>query len=416
MQTFSVPQLAWYGARPFNITLPDEWEVEVCHMAGYNRPALDPRAIAAAISSPHGTPQLREMARGKKNVVIVVDDMSRVTRTYEILPPLLKELADAGIRDNQIRIVMALGCHNAVGRNEFVRKLGEEVLCRFPVYNHNPFMNCSYVGTTATFGTRVCINDEVMKCDLKIAVGSVVPHILSGFGGGGKIIMPGVAGFETVLFNHTAQCHYAANHKDHPVSGMGMYRNNPMHKDIEEAAELVRLDFFVNALVNEWGETVSLYAGGFRPAYAAAREEAKEHYRTKPTTGKDIAIANTFAKASEGLIGLAAAIGAVSREGGDAVLLANAPDGQVVHYLMGPFGTGYGGPLWSPNSVPSHLNREIIFTEYPDLAGEGWFDKSENRTFIHQWAQVVDLLWQSHGARARVALFPCAEIQYFTVE
>ncbi len=415
MQTFLVPQLAWYGPRPFKLTLPDEWEVEVCHMAGYDRPAMKPKAIAAAIAAPNGVPPLREMARGKKEVVIIVDDMSRVTQTYKILPPILKELAKAGIRDSQIRIVMALGCHGAVGRVEFVKKLGKNAVSRFPVYNHNPFMNCTYAGTTATFGTRVCLNDEVMKCDLRIAIGSVVPHMFSGFGGGGKIILPGVASFETTLFNHRAHCQNAANQTGHPVSGMGLYKNNPMHQDIEEAAEFAGLDFFVNALVNEWGETVSLHAGGFKPAYAAALEEAKEHYRTKPSTGNDIAIANTFAKANEGLIGLVAAIGAVSREGGDVVLLANAPDGQVIHYLMGPFGTEQGGPLWSPNKVPPHLKREIVFTEYPNLAGEGWFDKSEKRNFVHKWSQVVDLLRQDHGKRARVALFPCAEIQYCSV-
>jgi nickel-dependent lactate racemase len=69
------------------------------------------------------------------------------------------------------------------------------VLKRFPVYNHNPFNNCVPIGTTKTFGTEVSINAEVMKSDLKIAIGGIVPHGMTGFGGGGKIILPGVASF-----------------------------------------------------------------------------------------------------------------------------------------------------------------------------------------------------------------------------
>ena len=77
-----------------------------------------------------------------------------------------------------------------MNRVDFAKKLGEETLSRFPVYNHNPFVNCVYVGTTS-YGTEVFINAEVMKCDLKITIGSIVPHIFAGFGGGSKIIMPG---------------------------------------------------------------------------------------------------------------------------------------------------------------------------------------------------------------------------------
>jgi len=413
MQTFKLPQLAWYGTRSFDLTLPDEWQVEVCHMAGYNRPAMKPAAIAAAIAAPRGTPPLREMARGKQEVVIIFDDMTRVTRTYEIVPAILEELAQAGIVDSQIRFVMALGCHGAEDRIDFVKKLGADVVARFPVYNHNPFMNCSYVGTTRTYGTKVYVNDEVMKCDLKIAIGSVVSHVMSGFGGGGKIILPGVAGFETVVHNHRMLYRDLGQYKDNPVAGMGICDKNPMHKDIEEAAELSHLDFLVNALVNEWGETVSLYAGALKPAYAAALAEAKENYRTARPTGMDIVIANTFAKANESFIGLVTASGSVSREGGDIVLVANAPDGQVVHYLLGPFGNTSWGPVrQTPARIPRHVKHEIIFTEYPDLASQAWFDKSERLLFINQWPQVLDVLKKEHGPGTRVALFPSAEIQY----
>ncbi|GAJ08590.1 unnamed protein product, partial [marine sediment metagenome] len=171
-------------------------------MAGYNRPAMKPDEIKASISNPIGIPPIKELAKGKKEVVIIFDDMTRVTRVAKIAPFVLEELAEAGIPDNRIRFIVALGLHSALWRQHFVKKLGEEVVSRFSVYNHNPFHNCTYVGTTSTYKTRVYANEEVMKCDLKIAIGSVVPHPMSGFGGGGKIILPGVVSFETIDWNH----------------------------------------------------------------------------------------------------------------------------------------------------------------------------------------------------------------------
>ena len=179
-----LPQLAWYDTRELEVPLPASWQVQVCNMAGYKRPALSPDGIRAAITSPIGTPPIRELARGKNEVVIIFDDMSRVTRVAEIVPVVLEELAEAGVPDNRIRFIAALGSHGALDRIDFVKKLGEAAVSRFPIYNHNPFENCVYVGTTS-YATDIFINAEVMNCDLKIGIGSITPHINTGYAGGG---------------------------------------------------------------------------------------------------------------------------------------------------------------------------------------------------------------------------------------
>ncbi|MCJ7777674.1 MAG: lactate racemase domain-containing protein, partial [Sedimentisphaerales bacterium] len=312
MPAISLPQLAWSGIKKLKLNLPFGWQVEVCNMAGYNRPSLNPAAIKKAVDSPIGMAPLREYARGKKEVVILFDDMTRVTRTALIVPHVLAELAAAGIEDKHIRFIAAVGCHGALDRIDFVKKLGEAVLKRFPVYNHNPFDNCVYVGATSS-GTKVNINAEVMQCDLKIGIGSIVPHEMAGFGGGGKIVLPGVAAYETVLALHAPRDKGSFNDT---LSGMGALAVNPRRHDINEAVDMVGLDMIVNALVNTWGETVALFAGAPHPAYTAALEAAKKHYLTPLTKDNDIVIANTYAKANEAVSGLQIAIQS-AKPGGD---------------------------------------------------------------------------------------------------
>jgi len=380
-------------------------------MAGYNRQHLKPAGIKKAIANPIGMTPLSEYARGKKEVVILFDDMARVTRVAEIVPHVLEELAAAGINDSQIRFIAACGCHGALNRLDFVKKLGESVLTRFPVYNHSPFANCVYAGTT-TGGTKVSINAEVMKCDLKIGIGSIVPHIMAGFGGGSKIVLPGVAAYETILALHSPRAVSRKGEFNDTVTGMGAFEDNPRRRDIDEAADIIGLDMKIDGIVNMWGETAAIFAGAPQPAYAAALEEARTHYLTPSVRDKDIVIANTFAKANEAISGLLIAFPAVSKHGGDVVLIANAPEGQVTHYLMGPFGNDIGGQLRLQMKPPRNVNRLIIFSEYPELSSKNYLEDTDKVILMHDWSDVLKLLQKSHKSGAKVAVYPSADIQY----
>ncbi len=417
MNIIRVPQLAWYETKELELPLPDNWQVEVYNMAGYNRPAMKPDEIKASISNPIGTPPIRELAKGKKEVVIIFDDTTRVTRPAKIVPSVLEELAEAGIPDNRIRFVVALGCHGALDRLDFVKKLGEEVVARFPVYNHFQFYGCTYVGTTATYKTKVYVNEEVMKCDLKIAISSVVPHGGAGFSGGGKIILPGVASFETVDYNHQMrEKSRQEQHRDNPIIGKGLFDNNPFSADVREAANLAGLDVSINCIVNTWGETVSVYAGAMEPAHDAAVKEAKTHYLTPKVEGKDIVIANIFAKFKQPTTGVGIAYPAVNIEGGDIVLIANSPEGPVTQYLGGRVGKTTWGPIYwgklqQQSKIPKHINHLITYTEYPDAK---WNRPEEpDRTLVlNRWDDVLKLLQKSHVADTKVAVYPNASIQY----
>jgi nickel-dependent lactate racemase len=415
MQTVKVPQLAWYDTRELELPLPDDWQVETCYMAGYNRPELKAGEIRAAIRNPIGTKPLRQLARGKKEAVIVFDDQTRVTRVAKIVPHVLEELAEAGIPDKSIRFICGLGLHGAMCRPDFVKKLGEDVVARFRCFNHNPFGNCVYVGTTSTFKTRVCINEEYMKCDLRIVIGACVPHTSAGFGGGGKMIMPGIASYESINWNHReggAVSSTPLSPGEKPTQGMGLIDENTLKKDIDECAEMVGIDFLINPIVNLWGESVSVYAGDWKQAYAAAVTEAKTHYRTPRVQDKDVVLANCYAKVNEALISLVTAFPMVSTKGGDIVLIANAPEGQITHYLAGPFGRMSFAEQYAPVRIPAHVHQIIVFTEYPH-PGASWLEEHEKIVYLSRWADVLKALQEFHGAGTRVAVIPDGTNQFF---
>ena len=411
MNIIRLPQLAWYETKELKLPIPDSWQAEVYNMAGYNRPAMKPDEIRAAITNLIGSPSIKELAIGKNEVVIIFDDMTRVTRAAEIVPFILEELAEAGIPDNRIQFICATGAHMAWDRLCFAKKLGESILARFPVYNHNPFDNCTHVGTTS-YGTDIYINAEVMKCDLKIAIGCIVPHPETGFGGGGKIILPGVSSIETIEHFHRVEAKFKQKYPGKLITGMGVFDDNPLRLNIKETVALVGLDVKIDCMVNMWGETVAIFAGAPVPTHEAAVREAKAHYLTPKTKGESIVIANTFAKANEAImIGLNTAFSAISPKGGDVVLIANAPDGQVTHYLMGPFGKTIGGKLKLQARLPQYVNHLIIYSEYPDLAGRGYIEASDKVLFMNNWDDALQAVQEFHGASTKVAVFPNAEVQ-----
>jgi nickel-dependent lactate racemase len=410
MSAFKVPQLAWHGSPDLELKFPNNWLVEVCNMKGYDRPALSRSQIASAILNPLGSPPLHILARNKKQVAIIFDDIQRATRTAEVIPFILQELAESGIPDSSIRFVCANGCHAAMNRSDLAKKVGEEVLRRYPVYNHNVFGNCLDIGVTS-LGTRLSVNAEVMSSDLKVAIGSIVPHVLSGFGGGAKIILPGICHFQTCMDFHKSGSAYALQHKDRPV-GMGVLEDNPLRQDMEEAAKMVGLDFKIDTLMNARAETAAVYAGSLKAAYAAAVNDARGHYDTVQASDQDIVIANTFAKVAECDTGLEIAFPSLRAAGGEVVLIANCPEGHVAHYLAGAWGKTTRSNFGMKCTLPSNVRRLIIFDQYPDLSMVDGFVQKEKVTIQSKWEEVLAILQKAHPGEARVAVYPSSDIQY----
>jgi len=401
-----VPQLAWYGDTEVEIDFPDSWEVTVCRMHGHDTPSLGADGIREAFCNPIGAKTIKELAKGKKEVAILFDDLARPTPSATLIPYVLEELAAAGIPDDNIRFVAAIGAHGTMNGIEFRKKLGDEVLGRFLVFNHNPYENCTPLGMSSQ-GTPVSINSEVMSCDLKIGIGSIVPHPSSGFGGGSKIILPGVASIDTIWANHTRAWLS-------PTIGIGRCEGNIMKQDMDEVARMAGLDIKIDVILNLKREITALFVGDPIEEHIEGVKLAKKHYATDMVTNFDIVVANCYFKANETNLVPRIASSLLSQNGGDMVILAITPEGQKTHYLCRSFGKSYGGKAWFRKAgLPRNTKKLTIMTPYSDKSGGDWVAPHDSISWAKTWAEVIQDLKSRYGRKAKVAVIPDATVQYF---
>jgi nickel-dependent lactate racemase len=410
----TVPQLAWWGDIEAELRFPKNWEVTVRYMQGHEAPKLSPEGFRKAFANPIGCKPIRELAQGKRNVVILFDDMSRPTKAAEIVPFILEELAMAGVEEDSIQFICALGTHGPLTAYDFAKKLGEDIIGRFNVYNHNIYENCTNIGTTSR-GTPVWLNTEFVNADFKIGIGALLPHINVGFSGGGKIVLPGIASIDTIVYNHGPVRNRAKETGVDSNTGLGRYEGNAQLLDIEEACRMSGLDVKVDAIVNIKRDTTALFVGEPIAEYHEGIKLAKKHYFCSHTDKSDVVVANCNAKVNETVIGTAVAESLLPDSGGTIVMITNNPSGEVCHYLRRRFGNHMGGRLWKAPPLSSKVKKFILLMPHKNRISIDWFAPGESITWARDWDEVMAILEADHPDGARAAVVPDATIQFFDV-
>ncbi|MEM1658594.1 MAG: nickel-dependent lactate racemase [Candidatus Jordarchaeales archaeon] len=247
-----------YGSTEVSVEVPDEnfaGVLEVRDVPGCSDPVGE---VKRSIRSPIKSPPLHVVLRGKRNVVVVVNDHTRDTRTREILAALLSELEEIGFSRREITIIFGCGTHRKVKDEEAKSILGEDVWSKYEWVSHNCDGDVTFMGETS-FGNRVYINSLVAEADAKILTGDITFHYYAGYTGGRKSILPGVSARETILFNHAMMLH--------PAARSGVLNGNPVHLDMTEAARLAKPDFIVNVVQNTDGKIVQAFSGDLEAAF-----------------------------------------------------------------------------------------------------------------------------------------------------
>jgi len=405
----TIPTKAWFQEEPMTLLFPEAWEVNECLMAGHDAKEMTDEEIRFALKSPIGTKRLSEIAEGKKTATVIFDDMTRPTPAYRVVPFVLEELREGGIKDEDITFVCATGAHKTPVREDWVLKLGEDIVENYFVFNHNVYDHFVEVGTTSTLGTPVELNREVASVDVKVGIGGIKPHGFAGYGGGAKMILPGVVSLKTIEENHKHVPQARARNR----AGYGLMRNNVLRADMEEAARLAGLDFKVDMLFRcalRERKVTGLFAGDFVEEHRAGVALAKDHYKTE-VKESDIVVTNSYPQEDEASGALWAARAAV-KEGGDVVVVQQAFEGQTHHYVYGQFGRDYGGHLggwprdYSRSPIPK-AKRVIVLSEY-------WNRKDMHplTTWVKTWDEALEILKQDMGESATVSVFPYAYIQH----
>jgi nickel-dependent lactate racemase len=400
---------AWYGDEGMELQFPEGWEVQESRMAGHDTPPLGEERVAECLQKPLGTKPLKEMAIGKKQVVIIFDDLARPSPTSKIIPHIVDELHKVGIQDHQIRFVAASATHSAMHQEDFVKKLGRDIVTRFHIYSHNPYENLVDIGTTSS-GIPILINREVMECDLKIGIGTLTPHEGAGFSGGAKIILPGVAGIDTVYQHHSRfpgpGTDSSAKQNNLSVEG------NPFRKDIEEAARMAGLDFNVDLVVNNRREIIGVFAGDFILQHGAGSKYAKSVYASPIVRASDIVVANAYPMENQMMRSIWPARVSL-KKGGFFVVVSQGGGGPILHKLSGRFGTHYGGKLWRtpPRPLLPGAERLLICSSYISRTELDEWGSADKTLLCRTWEEVLGQLTAAYPKKAKVAVYPYAPIQ-----
>jgi nickel-dependent lactate racemase len=388
------------------IELPKEWKIHFCSPP--ELPALSAESLRDCFDHPLGTPRLRELARGKKTAALVVEDMTRPTRADKLVPFVMDELKAAGLRRENIVIVSAVGCHKPQTEEEFRKKLGNEIVDQYRTVNPDLFDQLTFVGRTRR-GTPLHVFTPVLQTDVKIGVGGILPHGGAGFGGGGKTVMPGICGFETIAHHHLGGLT--------SMNSPGQIEGNPFREDLEEAARLIHLDFSVNAVIGVDRETVRLFVGDMVEAHRRGVEFARKAYRVDAPREVDLAIINAFPEDHDLLQStkaLCPGMGIDSlNSGGKIFLLSACPDGFGYHLLYGPGGKGY-EPFRQEKSARLVDKELIIFS--PNLRPEetiGFFPDHINVKVFQEANDAVRYL-RKCLPRAKVNVFPFGGMSLLT--
>jgi nickel-dependent lactate racemase len=412
MTTVEVPTLLWHDTNNLALDFPSTWTVTKHEMNGAHLPSMTNESLHASLQQPIQSLQLGKLARKRKEVAIVIDDMTRPTPPSVILPYILRELQTNGISRDRIRFIIGLGAHGTIYRRDYVKKLGENVVDEYPVWNHNVFDNHEYLGDT-TLGTPVEINAEFMTCDLKIAIGGIVPHPLTGFGGGAKIITPGISSLRTINHNHINVGLSGPDGTPHSTIGWGRIKNNIMMRDNEEIATRASLDMKIDMVFNASAQPIGLFAGEVSAEFSKGVEMAKSIYATKITAPADIVVANNYFKSNEASLALGIARETV-KDGGTVVLIAFNPEGQVPHYSVGKWGKAVGGALFNQRQrmgMKPRYGNLIIYSPHKQRDPTLPIGNPETQKWVKTWKEVIEELQNLHPSNPTVAVFPTAEVQ-----
>ncbi len=346
----------------FSVKLPPDWRVTTIE-PHRSLPLPDLRAATdAALAEPSGSTRLRDLATNKARVVIVFTDATRACPDQILVPAILRELQAAGVRDENVTLLCATGLHRPSTRDEKIAKLGQELVDRYRVIDHDP-SKCVMLSEAKHLSARegemlsevrndIAVNASLLESDLVIATGVVEPHQYAGYSGGGKTVVIGCGGEATISLTHGPQ------YLDHPGVRLGRVEGNPFQQFVREQARQIGLQLVVNVVLDGAGRAIAVKAGDPVAVHEALIEIARSIYEVpvphpydsvfaKVDPPKDVNLYQASRAAT--YIGLSAT--PPIRSGGAIIIEARCPEGA---------GQGVGEQRFFDTLAHAHDLRQLL--------------------------------------------------------
>lgn len=323
MHTFNLP----FGKEKIKLELPEEQVagVLVSHAHEYKAPKSEAELVADALANPIGSPKLSDLAKGKKNCVIISSDHTRPVPSHVIMPQLLAELRK-GNPDIDITILIATGMHRATTKEELIAKYGKEIAEheKFVIHVSRNDEDMVSVGTLPS-GGDCRINKVAANADLLISEGFIEPHFFAGMSGGRKSVLPGIASKVTVLANHCSEF------INSPHARTGILQGNPIHEDMLYAAKAAKLAFICNVVIDADKKVIAAFAGDREKAHYAGADFEMKLAGVKPVPADIVITTNGGYPLDQNIYqsvkGMTAAE-ATCKEGGVVIDVSSCSDGH----------------------------------------------------------------------------------------
>ena len=327
--------------------------------------------VKKAMADPYGGRKLAELARNAKTCTPIISDHPRPVPSRDIVPAMLSELRE-GNPDIDITLLVATGCHRGTTKDELIAKLGEEIVSKEKIVIHDADDNESNVEIgILPSGARLVLDRTAVETDLLISEGFIEPHFFAGFSGGRKSVLPGVCSRVTVFANHNGR--FIAS----PFARTGVLENNPIHKDMTAAAEMAKLAYIVNVVINDAHKTIAAFAGDPFLAHEAGCEFIKSISSVKAVPADIVVTTNGGAPLDQNIyqcVKSMTAAEASAKEGGVIILCAECADGN---------GGDYFEAQLRECDSPAKLFESFAQTPADKTAKDQWQSQILARILIH---------------------------------
>jgi lactate racemase len=257
-----------YGVDGIDVDVPGS-RVSVIEPAFVEGLPDEEASFREAVRQPVESAPLREMIGACERLAVVIPDITRPLPTGRLLGWLMAELSH--VPDRNWTIVNGTGSHRVNTDEELRGMVGDEVLRRCRVVNHNSHDPSTMVEAGVSIdGGRVCFNREYVEADRRIVLGFIEPHFMAGFSGGYKGIFPAVADIGSIMRYHSAKV------IGDPRSTWGLLEGNPTQDLIRAHGSLLPVDFCINVTLNRRRQITGFYCGDVLAAHRKGCRFAKE--------------------------------------------------------------------------------------------------------------------------------------------